>query len=215
MPAGLQVFGSHGVLQIDETYKNFVMVASGSKASGAWAAAGVSNFVQVVVTNAVTPLVAFSCANQVGLGYVGISGSTWTFTFLTNNPATMNYWVFDESPSASPGSFGFEVYNAAGARVFHSSQKPLRVVGVGAGTYASGRTYAVIRSDAGYSYTSTPTGLPFPQEYQFDGETVAAAISSNVVTAGSVVVDDALVSPDPGSFTPTIGPTLVVDVTHF
>ena len=99
--------------------------------------------------------------------------------------------------------------------MFHTSQKPLRVVGVGAGTYASGRTYAVIRSDAGYSYTSTPTGLPFPEEYQFDGTTEAAAVSSNVVTAGSVVVDNSLVSPDPGSFAPTIGPTLVVDVTHF
>lgn len=215
MPVGFQVSGSHGVAQIDETHKNFVLVAQGSKASGDWAAAGVSNFVQVVVTNAVAPLIAFSCAQLVGFGYTSISGSTWTFTFLTNNPATFNYWVFDVSPASSPASFGLEIYNGASERVFHTSQKPLRVVGVGAGTYASGRTYAVIRSDAGYSYTSTPTGLPFPEEYQFDGTTEAASVSSNVVTAGSVVVDNSLVSPDPGSFTPTIGPTLVVDVTHF
>lgn len=215
MTAGLQVYGSHGVIQIDQDYRNFVVVASGSKVSGDWVASGASNYLQIVVTSATAPLLAFKCAEQVGLGYTAISGSTWTITLLTNNPAALDYWVFDVSPAASPASFGLEIYNASSERVFHTSQKPMRVVGTGAGTYASGRTYAVIRADPAWTYLSTPTGLPFPEEYQFDGYIEAAAVSSNVVTAGSVTTDNSLVSPDPGSFTPAyIGPTLVVDVTH-
>jgi len=216
MPAGIQITGSHGTAQIDENYKNFVVVANGSKVTGDWAVAGASSYLHIVVTNAVNPIVAFKCAEQVGLGYTAISGSTWTITLLTNNPAALDYWVFDESPSTSPASVGIEIYNSAGARVYHSAQKPLRVAGTGAGTYTSGRTYAVIRADPGFASSTTATGLPFPEEWQFDGAIEAAKVVSNVVTAGSVTTDNALVSPKPGVFTPTyIGPTLVIDVTYF
>lgn len=215
MPTGLKVIGSHGVAQIDETNKNFVVVASGSKSSGDWGVAGVSNFVQIVVTNAVNPVIAFRCTEQVALGYTSISGSTWTITLLTNIPAALSYWVFDESPATNPGNFGLEIYNAAGQRVYHSEQKPLRVVGTGAGTYASGPTYAVIRPDPGYAYTSTPTGLPFPEEYDFQGYLMSAAVNSNVISETGVQVDNSLVSPDPGSYSGVTGATLVIDVTNF
>ena len=216
MPAGLQIIGSHGIAQIDETYKNFVVVASGSKASGDWAVSGVSYFVNIVVSDAVAPLLAFKCAEFVALSNTAISGATWTITLRTNNPAALDYWVFDESPSTSPASVGIEIYNSAGARVYHSAQKPLRVAGTGAGTYTSGRTYAVIRADPGFASSTTATGLPFPEEWQFDGAIEAAKVVSNVVTAGGVTTDNALVSPKPGVFTAAyIGPTLVIDVTYF
>lgn len=215
MPAGIQIFGSHGVLQIDENYKNLVVVAQGSKAALDWASAGVSYNVSIAVPNFVTPLIAFKSDEQVGLGYSSISGSTWTFFFLTNNPAPMSYWVFDQSPAPSPGSIGFEVYNAAGERVFHSAQKPMRVVGVGAGTYPSGRTYATIRGDAGMSYTTIPSGLPFPEEYQYDSSIASAKVASNVVTLDGVTNGSALTINDAGSYTSFVTPTLVVDVTNF
>ena len=215
MPAGLQIYGSHGVLQIDENYKNLVVVASGSKASGDWTASGGSYYVQITVTDFVTPMVAFKSDEDVGLGYTSISGANWTFTFLTNNPAAMSYWVFDQSPSASPASFGFEVYTAAGERVFHSSQKPLRVVGVGAGTYASGRTYAAIRGDAGMSWTTVSSGLPFPEEWQYDAYIPSAKVASNVITDVGVQVSSALIINDAGNYTSDITPTLIVDVTNY
>jgi len=215
MPVGLQVFGSHGIAQIDENYKNLVVVAQGSKASGDWGIAGVSYFVSIPVTNFVTPLIAFKSDNPVGLGYSSIVGSTWTFVFLTNYPGDMSYWVFDQSPSASPGSFGFEVYNAASERVFHSSQKPMRVVGVGGGTYASGRTYAAIRGDAGQSWSTVPSGLEFPEEWYYTSYIPAVSVASNVVAMGDVNTGNAYIINDAGSYTSDVTPTLVVDVTHF
>jgi hypothetical protein len=214
MPVGLQVFGSHGIAQIDENYKNLVVVAQGSKVSGDWVG-GITYSLSIVVSNFVTPLIAFKSDEDVGLGYSSISGSNWTFVFLTNNPAPMSYWVFDQSPSASPASFGFEVYNAAGERVFHSSQKPLRVVGVGPGTYASGRTYAAIRGDSGMSWTTVPSGLPFPEEWQYDSFIPSAKVAANVITDAGVQVNSALIINDAGNYTSNVSPTLIVDVTHF
>jgi hypothetical protein len=215
MPVGLQVYGSHGVLQIDENYKNLVVVASGSKVTGDWTFAGGSYYVQITVTNFVTPLIAFKSDEDVGLGYSSISGSNWTFTFLTNNPAAMSYWVFDQSPSASPGNVGLEVYNNSGERVYHSEQKPMRVAGVGPGTYASGRTYAAIRGDAGMSWTTVPSGLPWPEEWQYDAYIPSAKVASNVITDVGVSVSSALIINDAGNYTSYQTPTLIVDVTNF
>ncbi len=215
MPAGLQIWGSHGVLQIDETYRNFVVVASGSKAPGDWSVAGDAYSVQIVVASTVAPLVAFRCAQQVGLAYTAISGTTWTLTFLTNTPATLDYWVFDVAGAASSSASYLEVFDDAGARVFDAGHKPLRVVGVGGGTYTSGRTYAAIQAAPSFAYVTAPSGLPYPEEYTYYSSISSAAVVSNVVTLGDVTTANGYVINDAGSFSSPVGQVLVVDVTHF
>lgn len=215
MPAGLQIFGSHGVIQIDETHKNFVVVQQGSKVSGDWSFSGGSYFTSVVVTNAVAPLVAYKSDAVVAFVHTSISGSTWTFGFRSDTPDAMSFWVFDEAPASSPDNFGLEIYNASGQRVFHSSQKPMKVVGTTTGTYASGRTYAVMVTTASYHQSSVPSGLPFPEEWQGYDSATGYNVNANLISEGSVTLFNGYTINEGGNYDDPAPSPIVVDVTYF
>lgn len=146
--------------------------------------------------------------------FISVSGSTWTFTIMSpTNGATFDYWVFDQGVSVS-GNAGLEVYSAGGALVYKSGGKPLRIVGTGGGTYASGRTYACIQTTNGWSFSQF--------DFDFDGLIDsyssyfgAFTVASNVITdlpfiyesySGFAGVDDSYTDPN--------YQLLVVDVTN-
>ena len=217
MPAGLQVFNDDNVLQIDEGTRNYELKQSGSGTCNTSESSGgrTRYYTTIAVTSSVAPMMALgNCANNVCLYRVSVSGSTWTFVIVSDtNGATFDYWVFDVAAS-SPATFGLEVYTAAGDLSFHSVLKPLRIVGVGGGTYPSGRTYAVIMTSNGF-YESV-IDLEFgPNPYQTLKTLAAVQVASNVVTESGFIFESFL-SPTgtPGEYTSPVQ-FVVVDVTHF
>lgn len=135
MTAGLQVRNNAGVLQVDETYVNYVLVASGTS-SGAtlWYAGGGSNppavyYTDITVTGRTAPMIAIRAGFGVVVLRATVSGGTWTWRILRNGTSNFDWFVFDLASVESAATFGLEVFNASAQRVYHSSQKPLRVAG--------------------------------------------------------------------------------------
>lgn len=228
MPAGLRIRNESGIVQIDDRTINFALKVKGSvTTSTPWSTGGVTKYITtIVVTNCASPMLALACTDKVAHYYTSVSGTTWTFHILTLvNGATVNYWVFDrpaEPPPRSPGDVIFDIRNAAGDLVFWVEAKPLRIVGVGSGTFASGRVYATIQTAPGWGFFETNPGGATIFYRAWYG---ASAINSNVVVAGPGAIGPSA----PGilfesySF-PGTGPEsyespayqfLVVDVTNF
>ena len=147
MPAGLQVYGDHGVLQIDELYRNMALRASGT----------FNNNDTVVFANAVMPILAVRTTHSDGALQIGktMSGSTATFGF--KNPVVNgNWWIFDVP--AQVANVGFQVFDAAGALVFDTDNDYMRMIGgphiiddspTDNYTEPSGKTHAWIQVDSG------------------------------------------------------------------
>lgn len=117
MPAGLQVHGSHGVLQVDENYRNLCFKSKGN----------ISGSGTVVVNNASFPIVAlYPTAGTAIITHVTVSGSTYTFSI----EGTTEYFVFDVPPAFPANGVGLQVWDAAGAPAFDSNLPYMKPVDV-------------------------------------------------------------------------------------
>lgn len=177
MPAGFQVFNDALTLQVDQDYKS-------------WAIKTVGQITMVddmqthpqkmrvgsVTVTAVNPLMAFGAdGHEVNLvNSVNNGNGTWTYHFRSQSNVnyTLSWWCFDQANTAATvtDSYGVEVFNASAERVFHSSMKPMRVVGVIKNTpptpqlgengqeisqtinVPAGRTYAVIQGQGCFRF---------------------------------------------------------------
>lgn len=123
----------------------------------------------VVVNNAVAPFVIAgrppsSGSGRMFLASLDISGSTWTFKFISDNSASVNFYVFDYTDAAVPSSsYGLQTFDATGKRVFDAiGGKPLKLISTptnmptGSGTttpvpsgkvYGAGIMYGTMRTD--------------------------------------------------------------------
>lgn len=135
--AGFQSFTADGTLQFDADLTSY-----GYRHKGTATAQKVtySNYpymeVTVTVTAATYPLVFIRGERPVHLLYVTQSGTTWTFKYLTvdtffDNTSSLDfdYYAFDRM--ATGGTYGLELYNAAGQLTFTSNQPPLHLLYVG------------------------------------------------------------------------------------
>lgn len=135
MPAGIEVRNDAGVLQIDETYINFTLVSQGSGTVSTFYYTGGGSpgasvyYTDVTVTGRSSPMLAIRSASAMYVERISISGGSWTWRILSANGATFDWFCFDLTPAGSLDTFGLEVFNASGVRVFHSSQKPMRIAG--------------------------------------------------------------------------------------
>lgn len=115
MPAGLQVIGSHGIIQVDENFSNLAYRGSGSF-SGSLTLSGL-NF----------PVLAFRPGNVQGTSISRIvAGGGGNFTWHFTGSGSGNYWLFD-IPEQS-GSFGLQVFRADGSLAFDSGRRYMKVV---------------------------------------------------------------------------------------
>jgi hypothetical protein len=169
------VLNDNGDIVIDEEYRNFALHAKGTATMGSSDIGGTAAIyaVSIAVTGCTTPMLALKSANYVSVIGVGVSGSTFTYEIYSNTASfTFDWYVFDV-PEVPADTFGFAVYNAVGALVFHSSNKAMRVVrsddagtgGTGGITLTSGRTYAVIQSANGWRARNVYRDLP--EEYKY------------------------------------------------
>lgn len=189
MTAGFQSIADDGVTQIDQDTKNYTLRASGSGACSTSNSSGgrTRYYTQIVVTSATAPLLAIGGnSTRVCLWNVSVSGSTWTFTVVSDsNGAAFNYWVFDIATGT--GAY-LEIYTTAGELAYAASLKPLRIVGIGGGTYASGRTYAVIMTANGFNYLRD-VDIDEDGVANYTARLVAFKVASNVVTEDGFVYE--------------------------
>lgn len=124
MPAGFQVIGDHGVVQIDENYTNM-----GLRHRGQAALTGLSD---LVVTDVDTPLLCIKSPNMAVM-LVGATRSGSTITYrLASAAGTIDWYVFDKmrAPPAGSSGAGLQVYTSAGVLAFDSTNPPMRIVGI-------------------------------------------------------------------------------------
>ena len=225
MPAGVQIFNDSGIVQIDEATLNFVLRQKGTVTCSTLRNTGGINYYEttIVFSNGFAPLLALAATGNVAYSQLSVSGSTWTWTILSlTNGASVNYWIFDKensSPSYSAGDPIFEVWTAAGELAYWLNSKPLRIVGAGAGTYASGRVYATIQTANGWGFVETNPG---GTTYRYRGFYGGSRVNANVVALASpigLIFEDYTIpgygSFTPQSYTPPAYQFLVVDVTNF
>lgn len=118
MPAGLQVTGSHNILQIDEAYRNLALRVKGTLPA---TAPSISNF-----TYPILAIRAPSTSNGAfPIGYSD-SGGTRTFGFR-DSPNDAEWFIFDVPITQS--NVGLQVFDTAGALVFDSGNDYMRPVG--------------------------------------------------------------------------------------
>lgn len=124
MPAGFQVIGDHGVVQIDENYTNM-----GLRHRGQAALTGLSD---LVVTDVDTPLLCIKSPNMAVM-LVGATRSGNTITYrLSSAAGAIDWYVFDKmrAPPAGSSGAGLQVYTSAGALAFDSTNPPMRIAGI-------------------------------------------------------------------------------------
>jgi hypothetical protein len=157
MTAGIRIISDQGTIQIDETYRNlFVRVAG----VGGTIPAQASDLCAMIPTT--------------------ITGDNYRW----GNPvtSTTKWWLFAVLTGTATARFGLQIRDAAGNRIFDTSQQPLRIVDVltitnltaGSKAYPAGRQYAVVpggsgwktlkestTSGAGHLWTNTTTKYRF------------------------------------------------------
>ncbi len=230
MAVGARIRNSDKALQIDERYRNFSLRAKGSATcSTAWTTGGVTKYRgQVSFTGGFAPLcfVTPTSGNMIAQWGASVSGSVWTFEFLSSvNGAAFNWFVFDVPGGSPPPGVGLRVWRPAsrgGGVAFDSRQPPLKIVSVQtAGAPAvpipSGRVYAALQTTSGFFYTDVLVP-PGPDTHRYFARVRAAnVISGQFVADGFFPFEDftrPTAGPLPG-FTPQTPQYVLADVTYY
>ncbi len=165
MDAGLQIFNQNNNLQIDSAYSNYVMTTKGSAVSrprspdagyGVDIASGKKN--SIIAIRSGTYAAVFNSLDP--------AGNVVHRVVTETNGAALDYWIFAADPPGDT-SFGLEVYNAAGVRVFQSTAKYMRLlnfstVPVTAGTSGSIATAGKSPAWVSASYCALWEGVTVP-----------------------------------------------------
>lgn len=215
-------FGAHfvtdfGNLLIDETFKSLAVASSGTIVTDTAHPLGSYKTFSYTGTN---PVLALQDNTPFGIDQQGKSGANWQVQIFSTGPigTVIKYWVFDDCPATVPSGFGMVVRNAAGAIVFNSNYKYLRVVdqphipiAVGeTDVYASGRDYAVVFCNGNQVIRSVShMGGDFTTTWSL----FSADIDSNSITFDTNIWQTGL-TPDDESYFPGFN-ALVVDVTDY
>lgn len=237
MPVGLQVLNDNGDIVIDEEYRNFALKSSGSATMGSTDIGGTATIytVAIAVSGCTTPMLALKSSNYVSVLGVNVSGGTYTWTVSSNVASfSFDWYVFDVA-EVPADTFGLAIYNSAGALVFHSSNKAMRVVrsddagtgGTGGIALTSGRTYAVIQGANGWRarnfYRAGPNNwryISYCAGHKFTGDTIFIpypSIGLTMPASAPLQIDDFFPSGDTFDYEviPQAPKFTVVDVTNF
>lgn len=165
MAFGTTVYNSAGNVVIDADYKNFVLRQKTSLTftttnQSYGMVSGQIDRKTVTLTNAVNPIIAFQSTLGVGLTNLSVSGSTYTWTISANQNQTCTVYIFDSAQTPT-STFGMQVFDGGGNRVFSSDEKYMKVVDFFTTTYArvSGGWPAVIRNYSSGNY-AVALGIP-------------------------------------------------------
>lgn len=151
MANGIQVIGDAGNIQIDDTYSNLALVASGV-ATLTLGFGSVTNAYTATVTyvnpiSGTFPLVALRPHDSSGVFDIlklVISGNTFTWTIMAGgriNGGTIvnksfDYFILNTPPVGTPEAWGIQVFDSSGNKTFDSGYRYVRVLSVTETTYA-------------------------------------------------------------------------------
>ena len=158
--AGIQIFGSHGLFQIDGTYRNLALRSklTVNTTSSLGASLGSVTDVLNLPTGTTTPVIAVRGGTNAATVY-WLNVGTGQYQVMTNAPVgtSLTIYLFAESAPSTSGS-GLRVFDASGAVVFDSMQKYMRVAGIVVSSalgqsiaLPSGRAYALAVTGGFYS----------------------------------------------------------------
>lgn len=117
MPAGLYVRNQNSIVQIDENYRNLVLLAKGAVSLPA-------QFGEVTLGVPMnTSMIALRCEKWIYVHEsttVGASLSLKIRNGENGQGAPINYYAFGPAPAGALSNCGMEIFDAASQRVFHS-----------------------------------------------------------------------------------------------
>lgn len=135
MTAGIQIFNSSNIVQVDENYRNFLLVASGQFTasianinSNAWWL----QFQYIWTKLTSQAIMAVRTTTYPGLnlniGSYRDGLKVCNFSFRTDQPPIpFQFYIYDNVP-ANNSNLGMQVFNASGQLVYDAQDYPLKVV---------------------------------------------------------------------------------------
>lgn len=228
MPAGIEVINNWGTVLIDSNDPSLCLHTKATASSDG------SRVLAYTFHGVEFPTLALrSTAGKVSIIGSSVSGTSITYTLLTENAAqSVDMYLFDR-PISSGSTYGLQVFDAAGRLTFDALRSPGRVVDVlgDLGTYTgtSGRIYAGIVSPLlqGQYFLNVdydnPPGVPNPTIQFWDRYATCAGVSASghTLTLGQMTRQAFIreVPPLPWYVTPAEetpdGTCIVLDVTGY
>lgn len=166
MATGIKIYNDSGTVQIDENYKNLVLIAKTSGTVSVPGTTGTGYVDWTVTANVACIAVVVWPETFMVLGSL-VSGGTWTFRVqFYNNPdttGTCNYTLYAfGNPPTPTDTVGLKVLDASSNLIFHSQFKPLRILSVqtnlSSSSAPSGRIIAAMPLELSI-YSSTSGGV--------------------------------------------------------
>ncbi len=200
MPAGLRILNDSGTVQIDENYKNLVLIAKNTQNTYPVPPFGpVYSILAVVVDlpQSVVPVIAVQSQYPTICQWLewnsAIAPNKWYATIVVGATfsSTCSYYVFAAMPVVSPTGPGLAVWNASGEPTFsnnYTNNKLMKIrdfvdissANYGTRTYESGRSYAWCTATCGYYWKPNGGNL----KYAWGG---CAAPGGNSVTFSEII----------------------------
>lgn len=230
MATGIKVINDSGTIQIDDSYPTLVVRAQGSVTIPAAGFIRVRDLsiqgrLALRATNVVSYLTLLSTIDPYPPGY-----------YVYGAPGTNVQWYLFAVNPGPAGNVGLVIRNAAGALMFDSGAKNMRVVDIRSGpaqanwggtvNYDGGRDYAVLPMVAGFnsSMTHTRIGGGDPNQYFQNDQQQLAGGSVNGSSVNFAMTPAATMSYGP--YTATVLPAnysgssgnaalAVIDVTSY
>lgn len=168
--AGLQIYNTSNVLQIDSTFRNYLLTAKGTASTTTAGSRFASWYAVEIPTGYVDSMCAVRSSVEFALFNGKDANGNITHRIYTTQPTTFEYWLFSGRPVGN-ANYGLEVYNAQGVRVFSAADGYLKPVTFGSLVITRGF------DQAGWQDISSPgknTALMFTSyNVMLDGNTVA------------------------------------------
>jgi len=194
MPAGFYAQNpDSGTYVIDDTFRSLAVRATGTVTLDA------DGYGSVTRAGPVSPMLAIRCTtNTAVFGGTVFTGGSMNWNLRGTPGAVVTYYVFDV-PTAQPGNYGLQIYNAAGQLCFDSSMQYARFAGrllddnvtvtPASLTLPTGKTYAVVMLKSAWEFHRNykTEGIPSPEgntyfRTRFDRGGVS--VNSNVIQMG-------------------------------
>ncbi|MBD4204420.1 hypothetical protein GUH47_00070 [Xanthomonas citri pv. citri] len=117
MPAGLYIRNANSIVQIDENYRNLVLLTKGSVPFGA-------DWYDVTIGVPLgTVMIGLRSDRWIYVHESTIVGSGLLLTIRPGEPSaggSIQYYAFGPAPAGAMGNCGCEIFDGSGQRVFHS-----------------------------------------------------------------------------------------------
>lgn len=130
MAYGFRLVGSHGVVQVDGSYQNLFVQATGTASVGSSANQGLGSIVSVALGVTLTPTSIVAISGSSAAAIVALGSTSMDVYSPYTDSRSFTWWVFDKLTAVSTSGYGWWVKKPGTLEpVFDSLQKPMRVLG--------------------------------------------------------------------------------------